>query len=61
MYKVTVDGTGHVSGATAVTKSDITDLGISSSDTTYNKATTSTDGLMSTTDKSKLGGIASRL
>ena len=28
LYKVTVDGTGHVSAATAVTKSDITALGI---------------------------------
>lgn len=33
LYKVTVDGTGHVSAATAVTKSDITALGIPASDT----------------------------
>ena len=33
LYKVTVDATGHVSAATAVTKSDITGLGIPSSDT----------------------------
>lgn len=33
LYKVTVDGTGHVSAATAVTKSDITGLGIPGSDT----------------------------
>ena len=33
LYKVTVDGTGHVSGATAVTKADITALGIPASDT----------------------------
>lgn len=33
LYKVTVDSTGHVSAATAVTKSDITALGIPSSDT----------------------------
>lgn len=33
LYKVTVDGTGHVSAATAVTKADITALGIPSSDT----------------------------
>lgn len=33
LYKVTVDETGHVSAAGAVTKSDITALGIPSSDT----------------------------
>ena len=32
-YKVTVDGTGHVSATTAVTKDDITGLGIPDSDT----------------------------
>ena len=57
LYKVTVDATGHVSGATAVAKSDITALGIPSSDTTYSAATTSDDGLMSASDKSKLNGI----
>ena len=39
LYKVTVDSTGHVSGATPVTKSDITDLGIPSSDTKYTHPT----------------------
>jgi hypothetical protein len=58
LYKITVDGTGHISGATAVSKSDITDLGIPSTNTTYSVATTSTAGLMSSTDKSKLDGIA---
>lgn len=58
LYKVTVDGTGHVSAATAVTKSDITALGIPAQDTTYNTATTSANGLMSSGDKSKLDGIA---
>lgn len=33
LYKVTVDATGHVSAATAVTKADITGLGIPGSDT----------------------------
>ena len=33
LYKVTVDSTGHISAATAVTKSDITALGIPASDT----------------------------
>lgn len=60
LYKVTVDATGHVSAATAVTKADITALGIPASDTntTYSTATTSAAGLMSATDKSKLDGIA---
>jgi hypothetical protein len=35
LYKVTVDGEGHVSATTAVTKSDITALGIPAQDTTY--------------------------
>ena len=35
LYKVAVDETGHVSGATAVTKADITALGIPAQDTTY--------------------------
>lgn len=35
LYKVAVDGTGHVSGATAVTKADITGLGIPAQDTVY--------------------------
>lgn len=33
LYKITVDGSGHVSAVTAVTKSDITALGIPSSNT----------------------------
>ena len=33
LYKITVDDKGHVSAVTAVSKSDITDLGIPSSDT----------------------------
>jgi len=119
LYKVTVDGTGHVSAATAVAKSDITALGIPGTDTdthytavpkvgastgtgnaaqadpylkiienssvsgyiqlkagdnvsvssdssgvvtfdtTYSDATTSTSGLMSSSDKTKLNGISS--
>ena len=58
LYKMTVDATGHVSAATAVTKSDITGLGIPGSDTTYSAATTSAAGLMSAADKTKLDGIA---
>lgn len=49
LYKVTVDASGHVSAATAVTKADITALGIPGSDTntTYSDmkgATTSANG-----------------
>ena len=58
LYKITVNNQGHVSAATAVVKSDITALGIPSTNTTYNIATTSTDGLMSSEDKTKLDGIA---
>lgn len=39
LYKVTVDGYGHVSAATEVTKEDITELGIPSQDTTYEAIT----------------------
>ena len=58
LYKVTVDATGHVSAATAVAKADITGLGIPAQDTTYADATTSTHGLMSAADKTKLNGVA---
>ncbi len=60
LYKVTVDASGHVSGTVAVTKEDITALGIPGSDTntTYSAATQSTAGLMSASDKKKLDGIA---
>lgn len=57
LYKVTVDGTGHVSATTAVSKSDITALGIPGQDTTYSTATQSDNGLMSSGDKTKLDGI----
>lgn len=60
LYKITTNTLGHVTNATAVTKSDITGLGIPAQDTitTYSNATTSASGLMSTSDKSKLDGIA---
>ena len=60
LYKVTVDSTGHVSSVAAVTKEDITALGIPSqdTDTTYSAATINTAGLMSAADKIKLNGIA---
>lgn len=44
LYKVTVDSTGHVSATTAVTKADITGLGIPGSDTnTWRPLGTSAD------------------
>lgn len=46
LYKVTVDATGHVSGATAASKADITALGVPAQDTTYGLATTSAAGLL---------------
>lgn len=61
LYKITTNAQGHVTNATAVTKSDITALGIPAQDTntTYSNATTSVAGLMSATDKTKLDSIAS--
>lgn len=56
-YKVTTDADGHVIGATAVEKADITKLGIPEKDTTYDVATTTDDGLMSSDDKEKLDGM----
>lgn len=58
LYKVTVDASGHVSATTAVDKADITALGIPAQDTTYADATTSTHGLMSAADKTKLNGVS---
>ena len=57
LYKVTVDATGHVSAVAAVTKGDITALGIPGSDTKYGNATTTNAGLMSAADKTKLDGL----
>lgn len=57
LYKVTVGAQGHVSGAEAVTKEDITGLGIPAQDTTYQKVTQKADGLMSKEDKVKLDGM----
>ena len=56
-YKVTVDNQGHVTAVTAVTKEDITGLGIPAQDTTYSKATAQAEGLMSKEHFSKLEGL----
>lgn len=45
LYKITVDGTGHVSATTAITKSDITGLGIPAQDTNTAHAHTAGTGL----------------
>lgn len=58
LYKVTVDAQGHVSDAEAVTKEDITGLGIPGQDTTYQKATAEADGLMSKEHFAKVEGVA---
>ena len=59
LYKVTVDAEGHVSAAEAVTKTDITGLGIPAQDTTYTDVTAGgASGLMTGADKAKLDGIA---
>ena len=57
LYKTTVDAEGHVTGATPVTKEDITGLGIPAQDTTYEKATAQADGLMSKEHFAKVEGI----
>ena len=57
LYKVTVDATGHVSAVAAVTKSDITALGIPGTNTTYGEATAAKAGLMSAADKTKLDSL----
>lgn len=59
LYKITTDASGHVTAVTAVAKSDITGLGIPSENTTYGIASASDNGLMSSSDFSKLKGIAS--
>lgn len=61
LYKITIDTTGHVSSVTAVTKADITALGIPAQDTntTYVDATESASGLFSAANLKKLNGIAS--
>lgn len=58
LYKITTDASGHVTLGTAVSKSDITALGIPGQDTTYGLATGSANGLMSSSDFTKLSGIA---
>ena len=59
LYKITVDSLGHVTAVSVVQKSDITTLGIPSSNTTYGLASASSNGLMSSTQYSKLSGIES--
>ena len=56
--KVGNDGEGHVVLGDAVTKADITGLGIPGQDTTYSDVTAGgASGLMSGTDKTKLDGM----
>lgn len=57
LYKITVDASGHISDVTAVAKSDITALGIPSTNTTYSVATTSDDGLMSSIMVTKMNEL----
>lgn len=58
-YKIAFDALGHVSSVEAVTKEDITNLGVPAQDTTYGVAVATTetengvDGLLSATDKAK--------
>ena len=52
LYKVTVDGTGHVSAVTAVAKADITGLGIPGSDTNTHYTTKIYAGVSGTASNS---------
>ena len=59
LNKITVDSLGHVVAVSVVQKSDITDLGIPDSNTTYDLASDYSNGLMSAEQYTKLKGIAS--
>lgn len=58
LYKITVDELGHVSSVVAVSKDDIVGLGIPEQDTTYDNATHTIDGLLSSSDKTTYDGYA---
>ena len=57
LYKITVDALGHVTAVTAVTKNDITSLGIPGTNTTYDLASATANGLMSKEHYAKLNGM----
>lgn len=57
LYKITVDALGHVTAVTAVTKNDITALGIPGTNTTYGLASATANGLMSKEHYAKLNGM----
>ena len=61
LYKITVDEFGHVSSVVAVTKDDIINLGVPAQDTTYENATTSDSGLLSSADKATYDGYAATI
>lgn len=58
LYNITVDSLGHVTAVSAVQKSDITNLGIPDSDTTYDLASDYSNGLMSAEQYTKLKDVA---
>lgn len=57
LYKIAVDALGHVTAVTAVTKNDITSLGIPGTNTTYGLASATANGLMSKEHYAKLNGM----
>lgn len=57
LYKVTIDDKGHVIDTRAVTKADLVLLGLPSTNTTYNNASSTEAGLMTPNDFTKLAGI----
>ncbi len=54
LYRFATTEHGHIGSITPVTAADIVSLGLPSQDTTYGTATSTVDGLMSATDKSKI-------
>ena len=57
LYKITANSEGHITATSTVTKTDITNLGIPASNTTYADVTTAAHGLMTAADKIKLNTL----
>lgn len=57
LYKITTGSEGHITAGTAVSKDDITALGIPAQDTTYSAATAAASGLMTSEMYTKLNGL----
>ena len=60
-YKIATNAEGHVTSVTAISKADITALGIPAQDTTYAEATSAAAGLMPSADKAKIDALDTTL